>query len=167
MAIKNIIGNNPFALALPDLPTISRSPVLGQLIKVFKNHNQTHTISFNNFPPYKRQFYSECLLEKQSGRQFRIKHFCPKDSARVHHKNEKLRMSGRYVFTSQIFLSLKQLMSNHKSYEVTDVDVLKRAHSLGQNTLGLSVEGHTYDTGDPQSYVRANTAFFKKSLRLV
>lgn len=163
---KNIIGQNPFALALPDLPTISRSPILEQLIKVFKNYNQSHVVSFSIFPPQTRQFYSECLLEKQSGRLFRLKHFCPKAS-NPHHKNEKLRMSGRYIFTNQIFLSLKQLMSNLKSHEVTDVDVLKRALFLGQRIIGLSIEGHTYDTGSPQSYVRANTAFFKKSLKLV
>ena len=46
--------------------------------------------------------------------------------------------------------------------EIKDTDALKAAIEDGLKVVGVSINGHTYDTGNPENYVRANTAFFKK-----
>ncbi|MBI2595295.1 NTP transferase domain-containing protein [Candidatus Daviesbacteria bacterium] len=166
--LRHIIGDRPFGMALPDLPTISRKPVIGQLVKAFQSlGGKAHITSFNIFPENCRHFYSECLLEKYEKKQLlKLIHFCPKtkNSQKPHHPLNKLRMSGRYVFNPSIFKSLENLMENAVNSEITDVDGLKAVMKDNQEVVGFAIEGHTYDTGNPASYIRANTAFFKKRL---
>lgn len=163
---QKIIKYRPFAMALPDLPTISHKPVLKQLINAFEEQSNSHIISFSNFPSDTLHFYTECLIELRQDKLLDILHFCPKqvDPPRSHHPGNKIRMSGRYVFNSQIFKVIEKIMKNFEGPEANEVVTLKEALKMGQNVLGLNIDGHTYDTGNPTLYVRANTAFFKKKI---
>lgn len=164
---KKIIGNRPFVMALPDLPAISRKSVSGQLIEAYeKQKGKSHIISFSIFPSDTLHFYTECLVELRKDKLLDIIHFCPKrvNPPRPHHPGNKIRMSGRYVFNPQIFNVAEKLMKNFGGNEVNEVVTLKEALEMGQNVLGFNIDGHTYDTGNPTLYVRANTAFFKKKL---
>lgn len=164
---KEFIGDVPFALALPDLPTLAKKPVLGQMVKAFEiGEGNGHIISFDSFPPLNQHLYSECLTEVRSDGLLEIRHFCPKDPVKQmpHHPGNRLRMSGRYIFTSSIFLVIEKLMREFSGREIKEVEAIKAAQTQGQQILGAIVNGHTYDTGTPENYVRANTAFFKKHL---
>lgn len=163
---EKYIKGLPFGVALPDLPTLSKKPVLSQLIGAFeKGKQQSHIISFNSFPTETLHHYTECLLELRKDKLFEIIHFCPKLSeGKSHHPGNRIRMSGRYVFDVQILEIIKRTFIQSESQEIKEFDALKEALSQGQKVLGLNIEGHTYDTGNPLSYVRANTAFFKKKL---
>lgn len=161
---KKAIGENDFGVALPDLPTLSRVPALLQLTKHHKS--QTHIASIDKFPRETRNSYTECLLEKSGERFYKIKHFCPKVSQKKpHHPNVDLRMSGRFVFSSNIWPIVEELAKKLKSNEITDVDMLNSALEDNQEVYAVRITGHTYDTGTPKNYVRANSAFFKKELR--
>lgn len=164
---QKIIKNRPFAMALPDLPTISHKLVLKQLIEAYeKQKGQSHIISFSSFPSDTLHFYTECLIELRKDKLLDIIHFCPKQTnpPRPHHPGSKLRMSGRYVFNPEIFSVVEKLMKNFEGSETNEVATLKEALGIGQNVLGLDIDGHTYDTGNPILYVRANTAFFKRKI---
>lgn len=158
---KKLVSQNPFTVALPDLPTISKKPVLGQLIRNYPGSG--HLISFSTFPTDTLSYYSECLVELRKDRLLDIVHFCPKlaDGA-PHHPGNKIRMSGRYVFSPSIFSTIDYLLSQNKAREINEVAAMKRAIMEGQKVVGIEINGHTYDTGTPAGYVRANTAFFKK-----
>ncbi len=163
---QKFIDDQPFSVALPDLPTIAQRPVLGQLIKAFElNQAKSHIISFNNFPADTLHHYTECLLKTQSNKLLDITHFCPKNpNNQPHHTGGKLRMSGRYVFLPEIIPVINDMLKNYQGEEIKEFDAIRQAISEGQPVLGLSISGHTYDTGNPATYVRANTAFFKKHL---
>ena len=164
---QKIIKDLPFAMALPDLPTIAHKPVLKQLINAFENINgSAHIISMSNFFTDTLQLYTECLVEQRSDKLLDIIHFCPKqaDSKKSHHPGSKIRMSGRYVIKPEIFQIIQKLTKNFEDSEVNEVASFKMALEEDQKVLGLAIDGHTYDTGNPTLYVRANTAFFKKKL---
>ncbi len=164
---QKIIKDRPFAMALPDLPTISHKPVLKQLVEAYEKQNgKSHIISFSSFPGDTLHFYTECLIELRKDKLLDIIHFCPKqiNPPRPHHPGSKLRMSGRYVFNPEIFSVTEKLMKNFEGSEANEVVTLKEALEIGQNVLGLDIDGHTYDTGNPTLYVRANTAFFKRKI---
>lgn len=163
---QKFINNQPFAVALPDLPTIAHKPVLAQLIQAFNQTKQSsHIISFNNFSPDTLHFYTECLLQQRRDKLLDIIHFCPKSSNnKPHHPGSKLRMSGRYVFKPEIIAVIDQMMKNFTGTEVKEFDALLEAIKQGHTVLGIDIQGHTYDTGNPLSYIRANTAFFKKRI---
>jgi UTP--glucose-1-phosphate uridylyltransferase len=163
---KKIINNQPFAMALPDLPTISHEPVLKQLIKAYQQNNQkSHVISFSDFPTETLYHYTECLLQVRKDKVLEIVHFCPKDSNnKPHHPGIKIRMSGRYVFNPSILVTIDSLFKSYQKNEIKEFDAINKAMELNQSVLGYSIQGHTYDTGNPTSYIRANTAFFKKRL---
>lgn len=160
------IGDNGFTVALPDLPTLSKKPVLKQLMEAYElTKGSAHIISFNQFPTDTLHQYTECLLELRKDKLLDIQHYCPKSpDHKPHHPGNKLRMSGRYVFLPELVPVIKQIFKNFKGDEVKEFDALYQAGIKGQKILGISINGHTYDTGTPNTYVRANTAFFKKKL---
>lgn len=162
---RKFIRNSPFAVALPDLPTIAHKPVLKQLIDSFQNNNsQSHMISLNSFPPNTLHFYSECLTQSRNDQLLEIIHLCPKNQSRnqSHHPGNKIRMSGRYILLPTILPIIEKLITQKSNKEIKDIDALELALIKGQKILGIEIQGHTYDTGNPVSYIRANTAFFKK-----
>jgi len=161
---QKFIGNQPFAMAFPDNPTISRKPVLGQLIKAYeKIKNSANLISFDSFPSETAHLYSECLMEERQDGLLKIIHFCPPSNpGQSHHPGNKLRMSGRLIFQSNVFSTIKGLLEKMPRSEIKDDHILQREFELGHKVIGFKVAGHTYDTGNPISYIRANTAFFKK-----
>ncbi len=163
---QKIIKDQPFAMALPDLPTISHKPVLKQLIEAFEeNQGYSHIISFSSFPSDTLSFYTECLIEQRKDKLLSIIHFCPKQTDSIpHHPGSKIRMSGRYVLKPEIFKIADDLMRSFEGTELNEVVTLKKAIEGNQQVIGLNIDGHTYDTGNPTLYVRANTAFFKKKL---
>ena len=162
---KNLIGKNPFVVALPDLPTISHKPVTKQLMQSFeKIKRAAHLVSFDKFSLETLHLYSECLIKPDKDRLLRIKHFCPKGK-NPHHAGVRLRMSGKFVFKPEIFPVIESLMKKPFGEEISDRTALRAALESGQRVLGLEILGHTYDTGYPEGYVRANTAFFKRLAR--
>lgn len=164
---QKIIKDQPFAMALPDLPTISHKPVLKQLITAWeKQQGKSHILSLNSFPADTLHLYTECLVELRADKLLDIIHFCPKqtDPTDPHHPGSKIRLSGRYVINPELFPLIQDLMKGNSGGEVNEVASFKKALEADQSVLGLNIDGHTYDTGNPILYVRANTAFFKKKL---
>ena len=150
LSIKNIQE----ALLMP-----SGSVKISSTTKPFVLH---FLISFDKFSKEHLHLYGECLVEKQS-KVLNVQHFCAKISKKYpHHINSKIRMSGRFIFTNEIFPIISELIQKKSKQEITDVDALHKALNHNQLVKGLKIIGHTYDTGNPKSYVRANTAFFKK-----
>lgn len=165
---RHLLGDQPFAMALPDLPTLSKKPVLQQLIHKFETlPTDAHVISFDTFPPPTQHLYSECLLEKIDEQIMKVSHFCAKETknASPHHPDNKLRMSGRYVLQNSILSVIDDVIKRYSDQEIKETDILDEALKKGHQIFGVVVQGHTYDTGTPEGYVRANTAFFKKKLK--
>jgi len=162
---KNLVGEGPFAVALPDLPTLSRKPVTKQLIQSFeKIKMEAHLVSFDKFSPETVHLYGECLIKPNKDKFLKIKHFCPKGKS-PHHAGVRLRMSGRFIFKPEIFPIIEGLMKKQFAGEISDRTALNSALESGQRVVGVEILGHTYNTGYPEGYVRANTAFFKRLVR--
>lgn len=162
---EEYVDNKPFIVALPDLPTISRKPVTEQLIATFEEQgSDSHIVSFDKFPSEAVHLYGECLIKAKENGILDIIHFCPKntDPKIPHHPDNNIRMSGRFIFTPEIFPIIDKLLKERVEGEISDRSALKAAQENGQKIVGLQITGHTYDTGYPKGYVRANSAFFKK-----
>lgn len=164
---KNLLSGNDFAVALPDLPTISRTSVVKQLIEAYEKLNREASIvSFDKFSAETIHLYGECLIKSRKGNVLEIAHFCPKgaDPTKPHHFGNNLRMSGKFIFKNEILLPIERLLYQRVDGEISDRAALRTAQKFGQKIYGAKISGHTYDTGSPNGYVRANTAFFKKKV---
>lgn len=161
-----IIGDRPFVVALPDLPTLSHKSVIRQLVETFHKNSSAHIVSFDSFPPESSHLYTECLIERERDGKLKIIHFCPEsnDPNKQHHPGNKLRLSGRFIFLPSVFITLNRLMKKFKGVQVKDDHLLQEEFQLKHLILGVQISGHTYNTGAPADYVRANTAFFKKMI---
>lgn len=164
---KSLIKNEPFVVALPDLPTIAKIPVTKQLVRLFANEGgKAHIVSFDKFSSDSLHLYGECLVKPKGAGSLQIIHFCKKINGKnkPHHYGNSLRMSGRFIFSPKIFPTIDKLLKDRVEGEISDRSALRAAMAEGQLTTGCVISGHTYDTGYPSGYVRANTAFFKKLL---
>ncbi|OGM31319.1 hypothetical protein A2803_03955 [Candidatus Woesebacteria bacterium RIFCSPHIGHO2_01_FULL_44_21] len=161
---KRYLNNSPFLVALPDLPTISETPVIRQMLDVYSSlKDKAHVVSFDKFKESESRFYGECLIKLEKNNLLKIAHFCPTNqhSKKPHHKNNHTRMSGRFIFTPEIFPVIRNLLA-HKTegVEINDRSALGEAQKLGQSVIGYKIKGKTYDTGYPKGFRLAYNAFY-------
>lgn len=163
---KNIIEGKPFSMVMADMPSISKTPALKQVIKGYTQTKSDHAVSLDKFPPDRMHLYGECLLRSRKDKYLDVGHFCPKDKEpqTPHHPGNKFRMSGRFVFSNMIFPIIESLLKVKSTGEINDRDTLQLALRQKHSVVGVRISGHTYDTGTPVGYVHANTTFFKRKI---
>lgn len=159
---RKFTGDLPFVVALPDLPTLSRIPVIKQLVNAFyKDSENPHVVSFDEFSPEISHLYGECLFHFKKAGILDIIHFCPKqtDPKTPHHKGNFVRMSGKFIFTPDIFPVIEKLLLTRPDGEISDRTCLRASYENGKKVIGFKIKGKTVDTGYPSGYVYANQSF--------
>ena len=157
LAVKDIVGDEPFAVILPDDIIDSKVPVLRQMLEVYKRYKSTVVavdhIKTVDIPKYgiieskevARHIYKVLrLIEKPEPAE------APSD----------LGIVGRYILTPQAFDTLKITPpGKNREIQLTDALQLLLQH---QQIYAYQFEGERYDTGTPQGWLEAALAFALK-----
>ncbi|MBC6972162.1 UTP--glucose-1-phosphate uridylyltransferase [Bacillus sp. Xin] len=146
---ETFIGNDPFAVLLPDDIVISdKEPALNQLIKIYQETNSS-VIGIHTVP------------DEALGKYGIIKgDIVKKDYMQITDIVEKPKVNppsnfaviGRYVFTPDIFPLLKNIKPGvGGEYQLTDA-----IHSLltMKNVYGKIIDGNRYDIGQEDEYIQ-------------
>ncbi len=158
---RDIIGDEPFAVLLPDMVMDADVPALKQAIDAQQSvggniivvepvpHDQTHQ-------------YGVVALETQSGRLNKMTGMVEKPARGTAPSN--LIVSGRYILQPEIF----ELLSNQErgaGGEIQLTDAMARLMKT-QDFHALEYDGVTYDCGDKIGLLRANVALALKHPQL-
>ncbi|MFA5317131.1 MAG: UTP--glucose-1-phosphate uridylyltransferase GalU [Dehalococcoidales bacterium] len=157
LTARELVGDEPFAVILPDDVIDARVPALKQMLAVHQEHG-TSVIAVENIEPRDSVKYGVIDPEMISLRTYRIKGLVEKP--RPAEAPSSLGVVGRYILTPEIFVELEATPPG-KINEIQLTDALQRLLDH-QAIYALEFEGTRYDTGTPLGMLKANLALALK-----
>lgn len=151
---RDIIGDEPFAVMLPDMLMAAERPALAQAVDAYDKAGG-NVVVVEPAPEGEAHKYGIVALEAQNGRLNRMTGMVEKPAPGTEPSN--LFISGRYILQPEIFEILEtQERGAGGEIQLTDgMAALMRR----QDFHALEYEGTTYDCGDKIGLLRANVAF--------
>ena len=151
---RDIVGDEPFAVILPDMLMAAETPALAQAVTA---HDQVggNIIVVEPVSQGEAHKYGIVALDARDGRLNRMTGMVEKPAPGTEPSN--LFISGRYVLQPEIFQILEtQPRGAGGEIQLTDA----MASLMGrQDFHALEYQGTTYDCGDTIGLLRANVAF--------
>ena len=151
---KDLVGDEPFAIFLPDDIIEAKVPAMKQMIEVY-NHYKCSVIAVEKVPPEATSSYGIISPKRVEDRVYQVDGLVekpePKDAP------SDLGIVGRYILTPEIFGMLEKTTPG-KGGEIQLTDGLRLL--LGkQQIYAYQFEGTRYDTGTPLGFLKASVEF--------
>jgi UTP--glucose-1-phosphate uridylyltransferase len=155
---RDIIGDEPFAVLLPDMVTLASGPrktrCLEQCIEAYEKHGG-NIIAVEEVAPSETHQYGVVAVGKEHGHSFEITGMVEKPPQGTAPSN--FIISGRYVLEPEIFALLeKGEKGAGGEIQLTDAMI---GLAKSQAFHGARFDGKTYDTGSKLGFLAANVAF--------
>ena len=151
---RHVVGDEPFAVVLPDMLTAAEPPALAQAVAAYERVGG-NIIVVEPAPEGEAHKYGVVALEGRKGRLNRMTGMVEKPAPGTEPSN--LLISGRYILQPEIFHVLER-QERGAGGEVQLTDGLAKLMA-SQDFHALEYEGTTYDCGDKLGLLRANVAF--------
>jgi len=149
---RDIIGDEPFAVMLPDMLMMAEPSCLAQMAAVYEKTGGNVIAVEPCEDPSK---YGVIDPESRDGRVIKMKGMVEKPKREDAPSN--LFISGRYILQPEIF-DLLESQEPGAGGEIQLTDSMVRLMQT-QAFHALEYEGRTYDCGDKIGYLRANAAY--------
>ena len=154
LCAKNLIGDEPFAVILPDDLVLSKTPCMKQLVDV---HEETggNVVAVVDVPREDTKKYGILDVSSDDGRLASVRGLVEKPAPAE--APSTLSIIGRYILTPSIFGHLENT-GKGAGGEIQLTDGMVKL--LGTEPFhGLRFEGARYDCGDKIGFLEANIAF--------
>ena len=150
------VGNEPFALLLPDVLVQNTPGCLAQMIAAAGElENDANIIAVEEVPPERVHMYGIVGVGESKGKAFSINKMVEKPKPSEAPSN--LSITGRYILQPQIFSILeKQAAGAGGEIQLTDA-MLTLARI--QPFYGLKFDGRSFDCGSKIGFLCANVAY--------
>ena len=153
---REVVGNEPFALLLPDVLVQHKPGCLAQMIEAYRAaKEQSNIVAVEEVPRDRIDQYGVVGVGKAKGKGFEITEMVekpPRDRA-----PSNLIITGRYILQPEIFALLeKQEGGAGGEIQITDA-MIKLART--QPFYGLKFEGKSFDCGSKIGFLSANVAY--------
>jgi|SRR5437588_2381831 len=151
---RELVGNEPFALLLPDMLIHARPGCLKQMMEVYEETGG-NVVAVQEVPWEQVHHYGVVKVGEHNDKAFRIDGMVEKPAREQAPSN--LIISGRYILQPEIFAEIaEQKPGSGGEIQVTDamIRLMNR-----QAFRGLKFEGTTYDCGDKLGFLAANVAY--------
>jgi UTP--glucose-1-phosphate uridylyltransferase len=157
---KPLIGNEPFAVILPDdLCTSKSDSVLLQMTKLFEQHPDCCIVAIEEVQMNEVNKYGVIdgeLLEGSTGA-YLVNSMVEKPNPKSAPTN--LAIIGRYILTPEIFDILENTVPDENGeIQITDALMILAKQS---KVIAYKFQGVRYDCGSIKGFVEANNAFAK------
>ena len=151
---RDIIGDEPFALVLPDMLHHGATPCLKDMIAAYNQHGGNH-IAVYPVPDEQTHQYGIVGVEDPSAKVSKITKMVEKPARGTAPSN--LSISGRYILQPSIFgLLASQERGAGNEIQLTD-SMLKLAEM--EPFFAVRFTGRVYDTGMKTGFLAANVAY--------
>ena len=154
---RDIVGNEPFAVVLPDELVLNRPGCLAQMIEgAGKLGDRSNVIAVEEVPAHLTHQYGICGVGKRHGSNvFEIDGMVEKPPKGTAPSN--LSITGRYILQPEIFKILEtQERGAGGEIQLTDAMI---GLAKTQRFYGVEFEGERHDCGSKAGFLRANIAF--------
>ena len=153
---RELVGNEPFALLLPDVLVQARRSCLAQMIDAYGAAKETaNIIAVEEAPLDHIHMYGVVGVGKERDKAFEITKMVekpPRDQA-----PSNLIITGRYILQPEIF-DVLATQSRGAGGEIQLTDAMIRLAER-QKFLGVKFEGRSFDCGSKIGFLTANVAY--------
>ena len=151
---RELVGNEPFALLLPDMLHLADRGCLAEMIDVY-NSEGGNVIAAYEVPPEQTHQYGIVGVGERAGKGFKMTSMVEKPKQGTAQSNYAI--SGRYLLQPEIFgLLASQEPGAGGEIQLTDA-MLTLAEQ--QPFSGFAFEGRVFDTGSKIGFLTANVAY--------
>jgi UTP--glucose-1-phosphate uridylyltransferase len=152
---RELVGNEPFALLLPDVLVQHNPGCLGQMIEAAREIDGANIIALEQVPPERVHMYGVVGVGERKGRLFSLTQMVEKPAREAAPSN--LIITGRYILQPEIFAILAaEKRGAGNEIQLTDA-MIELART--QPFYGLEFEGRSFDCGSKVGFLAANVAY--------
>ena len=152
---RRLIGDEPFAVILPDDIVAADKPCLKQMVEAF-NENPGNMVAAMEVPAHKTSSYGVLDVEEDMGSMVKVKGMVEKPKADEAPSN--LAVIGRYILSPDVFRHLNQIKSGAGG-EIQLTDAIAREIEDGEGVYGYRFRGQRFDCGSKSGFLQATVAF--------
>ena len=152
---RRLIGNEPFAVILPDDVIAAEKPCLQQMVEA---HAETggNMVAAMEVAPDKASSYGVLDIAKDMGSMVSVRGMVEKPAPEEAPSN--LAVIGRYILTPKIMRNLNKMKSGAGG-EIQLTDAIAQEIEKSDNVYGYRFRGQRFDCGSKAGYLQATVAF--------
>jgi UTP--glucose-1-phosphate uridylyltransferase len=153
---RELVGNEPFALLLPDMLVKAKRGCLAQMMDAYQGLGEAaNLIAVEEAPEDQTHQYGIVGIGRQKGAAFEITGMIEKPPRGTAPSN--LFIMGRYILQPEIF----GILENQQSGTGGEIQLTDAMITLAKSSpfYGFKFEGRTYDCGSKIGFLAANVAY--------
>lgn len=153
---RDIVGDEPFAVVLPDELVLNTPGCLKQMIETASTLGEkSNLVAVEAVPDHLTHQYGICGVGKRNGKMFEVDGMVEKPAKGTAPSN--LSITGRYILQPEIFKILAtQERGAGGEIQLTDAMI---GLAKSQKFYGVEFEGERHDCGSKPGFLRANIAY--------
>ena len=152
---RRLIGNEPYAVMLPDDVIAAEKPCLQQMVEAYEETGGS-MVAAMEVPPEKAQSYGVLDIKEDRGNIVSVKGMVEKPAAGTAPSN--LAVIGRYILTPKVMQNLNQI-ERGAGGELQLTDAIAEELNKGRDVLGFRFRGQRFDCGSKAGFLQATVAF--------
>jgi UTP--glucose-1-phosphate uridylyltransferase len=150
-----LIGDEPFAVILPDDVIAAEKPCLQQMIEAYAETGG-NMVAAMEVPADKASSYGVLDIHEDMGSMVSVKGMVEKPKASEAPSN--LAVIGRYILTPKVLQNLTN-MKQGAGNEIQLTDAIAQEIRKSNNVYGFRFRGQRFDCGSKAGYLQATVAF--------
>jgi len=152
---RRLVGNEPFAVILPDDIIAAEKPCLQQMVEAFEQ-NPGNMVAAMEVAPDRASAYGILDVQEDHGSLVSVKGMVEKPAPGTQPSN--LAVIGRYLLTPQIFKNLNAKQEGAGG-EIQLTDAIAQEITEGRPVYGYRFNGQRFDCGSKSGYLQATVSF--------
>lgn len=152
---RRLVGNEPFAVILPDDVIAAEKPCLQQMVEAYGETGGS-MVATMEVAPEKTSSYGVLDISGENGPVVNVRGMVEKPPAAEAPSN--LAVIGRYILSPKIMQNLNQIEKGAGG-EVQLTDAIARELTEGRDVYGYRFQGQRFDCGSKAGYLQAMVSF--------
>ncbi len=152
---RRLIGNEPFAVILPDDVIAAETPCLKQMVDAYKNVGG-NMVAAMDVAPHQTSSYGILDIKEDMGALVSVRGMVEKPPAGE--APSQLAVIGRYILTPNVLENLNNTMQGAGG-EIQLTDAIATEIRRSDNVYGFRFSGQRFDCGSKAGFLQATVAF--------
>ncbi|MGH1330146.1 MAG: UTP--glucose-1-phosphate uridylyltransferase GalU [Paracoccaceae bacterium] len=152
---RRLMGNEPFAVILPDDVIAAEKPCLQQMVEAYEETGGS-MVATMEVAPDKVSSYGVLDVKEDMGALVSVNAMVEKPAPGTEPSN--LAVIGRYILSPKIMQNLNKMKSGAGG-EIQLTDAIAEEITLGREVYGYRFRGQRFDCGSKAGYLQATVAF--------
>lgn len=152
---RRLIGNEPFAVILPDDVIAAEKPCLQQMVEAYAETGGC-MVAAMEVPPEKASAYGVLDVKEDMGSRVSVRGMVEKPS--INEAPSNLAVIGRYILTPSVLNNLNK-MKQGAGGEIQLTDAIAQEIEAERDVYGYRFRGQRFDCGSKAGYLQATVAF--------